>query len=179
MAEESSAHKESAAARPAAAGKPILLYALVVVNMLIVAVVGAMVFLGKQKEAKEPGLKDVIKGEHEAQQEDKSREKEDDLIGKTIPLEQFLVNLAGNRGRGLLKVNLELEVDGAKVMEEIEKRKPQVRDIIIILLSSKTYAQVSSADGKDVLRDEIRDTVNSFLTRGRIKKVLFTEFIFD
>ena len=178
MAEESAAPKESAAPAKDGGGKPILLYLLVIINMAVVAGVGAMIYLGKQKEAKEPGIKDVIKGEHEAQKED-AEKKEDDLIGKTVPLEQFLVNLAGNRGRGLLKVNLELEVDGDKVMEEIEKRKPQVRDIIIILLSSKTYQQVSSAEGKDLLRDEIRDTVNSFLTRGRIKKVLFTEFIYD
>lgn len=178
MAEESAAPKESAASDKKAGGKPILLYVLVVLNMAVVVAVGAMLYLGKQKEAKEPGIKDVIKGEHEAQKED-AEHHEDDLVGKTIPLEQFLVNLAGNRGRGLLKVNLELEVDGEKVMEEIEKRKPQVRDIIIIILSSKTFAVVSSTEGKDALRDEIRDTVNSFLTRGKIKKVLFTEFIYD
>ena len=177
MAEESAAPKESAASDKKAGGKPILLYVLVVLNMAVVVAVGAMLYLSKQKEAKEPGIKDVIKGEHEAQKEESAHE--DDLVGKTIPLEQFLVNLAGNRGRGLLKVNLELEVDGEKVMEEIEKRKPQVRDIIIIILSSKTFAVVSSTEGKDALRDEIRDTVNSFLTRGKIKKVLFTEFIYD
>ena len=90
-----------------------------------------------------------------------------------------MINLSGNRGSKLLKVNMELEVDGTKVGEEIDKRKPQIRDIIIILLSSKTYSQLSSAEGKEFLRDEIRDTVNSFLTTGKIKHVLFTEFIFN
>lgn len=177
MAEEKAAPQDGAGEKKAG-GKPILLYALVALNMAVVMGVGAMIYLGKQKEAKEPGIKDVIKGEHEAQKEDEEK-RADDLVGKTIPLEQFLVNLAGNRGRGLLKVNLELEVDGEKVMEEIEKRKPQVRDMIIIILSSKTFAAVSSQEGKDALREEIRDMLNSFLTRGRIKKVLFTEFVYN
>lgn len=94
-------------------------------------------------------------------------------------METFLVNLAGSRGGKLAKINMELEVDGAKVQEEIEKRKPQIRDIIITLLSSKNYDQVSTKDGKDALRNEIKDTVNSFLTKGHIKRVYFTEFILN
>ncbi|MCB0385939.1 MAG: flagellar basal body-associated FliL family protein, partial [Bdellovibrionales bacterium] len=34
-------------------------------------------------------------------------------------------------------------------------------------------------DGKEAMRDEIRDQVNLFLTRGKIKRVYFTEFIFN
>lgn len=96
-----------------------------------------------------------------------------------IPMETFVVNLAGSRGRKLLKVNMEFEVEGDLVQDEIDKRKPQIRDIIIILLSSKTYEDLSARKGKEFLRDEIRDTVNAFLTRGRINKVLFTEFIYN
>ena len=63
--------------------------------------------------------------------------------------------------------------------EEIEKRKAQVRDIIIIILSSKTYEDVSSREGKDRLRNEIKDTINSFLVQGKIANVFFTEFIYN
>ncbi|MCB0356990.1 MAG: flagellar basal body-associated FliL family protein, partial [Bdellovibrionales bacterium] len=57
--------------------------------------------------------------------------------------------------------------------------KPKIRDIIIVILSSKTYSQVSTKDGKDVLRGEIRDQVNLFLTKGQIKRVYFTELIYN
>ncbi len=178
MAEENAAAKEVAAeGKKGGGGKPFLLYAILVLNMLGFAGFSFMFYKGKQKEAQEPTLDKVIKGEHEAQKED--HEKSEEFIGKTIPLETFLVNLSGSRGRKLLKVNLELELEGEKVQEEIEKRKPQVRDIIIILLSSKTYGQVASSEGKDFLKEEIRDTVNSFLTKGKIKRVLFTEFIYN
>jgi flagellar FliL protein len=65
------------------------------------------------------------------------------------------------------------------VAEEIEKRKAQIRDIIIITLSSKSYEEVSSREGKDQLRNEIKDTINNFLTKGKIKNVFFTDLIYN
>ena len=99
--------------------------------------------------------------------------------GFTIPLDYFLVNLSGELGHKLFKVKMDFDVDSAEVQEEITKRMPQVRDIIIILLSSKNYSQVSTPKGKEKLKEEIRDTVNSFLTKGKLNKVLFTEFIYS
>lgn len=189
--------------KDAKGGKPILLYALVVLNMLVVGGVGFMVYAGRKhdqqnatalekaannlakdgdKEAKHEGggEKSEAKGEGKEGEKGAAKDEEgEEFIGKTVPMETFLVNLSGNRGNKLLKVNMDLELQGAKVAEEIDKRKPQIRDIIIILLSSKTYAQLSSPEGKEYLRDEIRDTVNSFLTTGKIKRVLFTEFLFN
>lgn len=179
MAEENAAAKEGAESRGGAGGKPILLYALVVLDMLVVAGVGAMIYMGRQKEAARANdIEKAARGELEARKEESESDAED-FVGKTIPMETFLVNLSGNRGNKLLKVNLELEVENDAVAIEIDKRKPQVRDIIIILLSSKTYGQLATVDGKEFLREEIRDTVNSFLTKGKIKRVLFTEFIFN
>lgn len=176
-------------------GKPIILYILVLVNMLVVAGVGFMVWSGRQKdienakaidkvangevaEAAHGGGHGEASGGHGEGEHGEAAE-EEDFVGKMIPLETFLVNLSGNRGSKVLKLNLELEVEGERIGDEIDKRKAQIRDIIIILLSSKTYAQLSSTEGKDFLRDEIRDTVNAFLTKGKIKRVHFTEFIFN
>jgi flagellar protein FliL len=185
--------EESAAKTPAAdsghgakpAGKPIVLYALVILNMLIVAGVGVMLKMSRQKDVENAksidkvaqGMVEDAKGGGEAGKEGAAAAEEEDFVGKMIPMETFLVNPAGNRGNKLLKVNMEFEVEGDKIAEEIDKRKPQIRDIVIILLSSKTYAQLSSPEGKEFLRDEIRDTVNSFLVKGKIKHVHFTEFI--
>ena len=168
---------ESQKEAPTSSGPmPKLLIVLVIVNMLVVAGIGIMIHLGREKEAAEPNIDNVIQGASVAQ---KQEELEADFIGKLVPLETFLVNLAGSRGRKLLKINIELEVDSDDVQTEIEKLKPKIRDIIIITLSSKTYAQVSTREGKESMRDEVRDQVNLFLTKGKIKRVYFTEFIFN
>jgi flagellar FliL protein len=181
VAEEKAAAKD-AGAQPSPTPVPsgnkssLLLMVLAVINMLVVVGVGFMLWQGKKKEAAEPKIEHVIKGEHEAQQNEQRAEKS--FIGKIIPLETFIVNLSGSKGRRIAKVNMELELEGDQIQDEIEKRKAQVRDIIIIILSSKTYDDVADRDGKDALRSEIKDTVNAFLTKGKIANVYFTEFIY-
>ncbi len=182
MAEENAAKEAAAPAAPAESPSggnksPVLLIALAVINMLVVAGVGFMVFQGKKKEAAEPKIEHVIKGEHEAQAHEAGEEKS--FIGKVIPLETFIVNLSGTKGRRIAKVNMELELQGEAVAAEIEKRKAQIRDIIIIILSSKTYDEVAQREGKDGLKNEIKDTLNAFLTKGKIVNVYFTEFIYN
>lgn len=98
---------------------------------------------------------------------------------KLVALETFYVNLDGSEGYKLLKVTMSLEVENAPTQEEITKRQAQVRDMIIILLTSKKYGEVSGENAQDKLKAEIIDTVNSILTKGKIKKILFTEFLFQ
>lgn len=182
MAEEKAAAAAAPEAAPAASGggpKSMILIALAVINMLVVAGVGFMLYQGRKKDAAEPKLEHVIKGEKEAQDKEKEGVEEKKFVGQVIPLETFVVNLAGSKGRKVAKVNMELEVKGSAVQEEIDKRKAQVRDIIIIILSSKTYEEVSTREGKDNLRNEIKDTINSFLVKGKISNVFFTEFIYN
>lgn len=178
MAEEAvkAPAKESGSTTGSSGSKPTLFIALAVVNMLIVAAVGTMIFLANKKKESEKGIDEVVEAEKVKLDEEL---KNKDYIGPLIPLETFLVNLSGSRGRKLAKVNIELEVNSAGVQEEIDQLKPKIRDMIIIILSSKTYAQVSTKDGKDTLRDEIKDQVNLFLTKGQISSVYFTEFIFN
>jgi len=180
LAEEKAPPTETAA--PAAlkssfTTKPQLLIGLVVVNMLVVAFVGFMIWKGRKIEEAKPGIANVIEGEVQTQQDEESKASEE--IGRVIPLETFIVNLAGSKGRKVLKVNMELEIKGSEVIQEIENRKAQIRDFIIIILSSKSFDEVSSKEGKDALRNEIKDNINSFLSKGKIMNVYFTELIYN
>lgn len=174
VAEEKPAETAAPAAAAPSGSKPILLVVLVVVNMLVVLLVGFMLWKNSQKPT--TTLEQVVEGErHDAQTEPEKTEE----VGKVIPLETFIVNLAGSKGRKVLKVNMELEVQGLDVIQEIDNRKAQIRDFIIIILSSKTYDEVSTKEGKDSLRNEIKDNINSFLSKGKIINVYFTELIYN
>ncbi len=177
MAEQNAAPAAQASEASSSSGsKPTLFILLAVINMAVVMGVGVMLYLGQKKKAAEPGIEDVIKGEHEqVQKEEHSK----DFIGKLVPLETFLVNVSGSRGRKLVKMNMELEVTNAEVQEEVEKIKPKIRDYIIIIASSKTFNEISTREGKDSLREEIKNQINLFLTKGQINKVYFTEFILN
>lgn len=181
MAEEKTATETAAPAATASGSgsKPILLIALVVINMLVVLLVGFMLWKNSQKPT--TIIDQVVEGEKQEAhggEHGVAAEKTEE-VGKVIPLETFIVNLAGSKGRKVLKVNMELEVKGQEVIQEIDNRKAQIRDFIIIILSSKTYDEVSTKEGKDALRNEIKDNINSFLSKGKIVNVYFTELIYN
>lgn len=153
-------------------GSPMLM-GIIFLNTLVLLGVGYFLYSEKMTEIKTPSIEPIEQGADL----DKEEGTLEATSGYAVPLDYFLVNLAEDQGQKLFKVQMEFDVDSVDVQEEINKRMPQVRDIIIILLSSKSYNQISTPKGKERLKEEIRDTVNSFLTKGKINKVLFTQFI--
>ncbi len=95
----------------------------------------------------------------------------------TIDLDPFIVNLADRDTRRYLKVKMTLEVSNEKALDEVKKRMPEIRDTITLLLSSKTYADLSTIDGKLALKASIINRLNTILVTGKITNVYFTEFV--
>lgn len=101
-------------------------------------------------------------------------------VGVFLPLDPFIVNLLVN-GEGArylkMKIDLELEGEDEKVKTEAGKHIPQLRDTIIMLLTSKTYEEVMTLEGKIRLRDEIITRANYYLGKNKVKGVYFSEFV--
>jgi flagellar FliL protein len=97
-------------------------------------------------------------------------------IGTIVDLDPFIVNLADQEPR-YLKLTIKLEVETTELKKEILQRTPQVRDSLLVLLSSKESAALKPATGKLQLRDEILQRVNSLLAAGKARNVYFTEFV--
>jgi flagellar protein FliL len=109
--------------------------------------------------------------------EKKDAAKAPPIIGTMWNLEPFVVNLMDNGGERYLKVVMQFEVSDPTIIPELDLVKPRVRDSILDLLSSKTLADLADAPGKQRLREEIILRVNNAISRGRIAKVYFTEFV--
>jgi flagellar FliL protein len=89
-----------------------------------------------------------------------------------------VVNLAddGDMPR-YLKVEFDLELRPGSLVEEVEAKKTELRDAIIVLLTSKRSRDLTSIEGKDRMRDEIITRVNSRLQSATVNRVFFKEFI--
>lgn len=98
-------------------------------------------------------------------------------IGPTRAMDNFIVNLADPSGKRYLKVKLDLELNSEKLLPEIEKRMPQIRDSILTLLSSKSFQDIKSPEEKLQLRAEIMVMLNQHLKTGKITNIYFSEFI--
>lgn len=98
-------------------------------------------------------------------------------VGPMFPLDTFTVNLLSDSGRRYLKVQMNLELDDEQVAAELESKTAVVRDVVIRMLSSKTLEEISTAKGKDKLKEQITDQLNLRLRDGNIRNVYFTEFV--
>jgi len=98
-------------------------------------------------------------------------------IGPMVALDKFIVNLSSDSGSRYLRAALNLELSSEELQAEVEKKTPLIRDIIIKVLSAKSYEEISTIRGKEALKDEIVSELNKIFVDGRIENVFFTEFV--
>jgi len=101
----------------------------------------------------------------------------EEALSQTFTMETFVVNLNDPGGKRYLKTNIELEYVTAEMGEELKHRLPQLRDLILLLLSSKSLDDIQTVDGKIALRRELIQRINQVLTTGKIRNLYFTEFV--
>ncbi|MDI3281337.1 MAG: flagellar basal body-associated FliL family protein [Bacillota bacterium] len=106
--------------------------------------------------------------------------KEREELGPTAKIGDFTVNLADEGVvRHYVRTGVVLEVTNQQTLLELGQRDPQIKDAIISVLSSKTTADIRTPEGKAALRQEIADRINAFLNNGRVRRVYFTDFVFQ
>lgn len=98
-----------------------------------------------------------------------------------INLDPFTVNLQPERGEQYLQIALTLQVADQAQVDLIKLHMPQVRSRLLTLLSSKMASEISTAEGKKQLTDEIITQIKQpFVPDGNaqsITSVFFTSFI--
>jgi flagellar FliL protein len=96
---------------------------------------------------------------------------------KVAKLPTFLVNLADPTGRRYLKLTMEVEVGSDATVKELEGQSAKVRDAVILLLSSKSYADLAPIESKLQLKNEVADRLNQILGGPKVLRVYITEMV--
>ena len=98
-----------------------------------------------------------------------------------VPLEPFTVNLQPENGDQYLQVGLVLKVTESSTASAIKLYMPEMRNRILLLLSSKKASEVSTVAGKQQLSAEImgeaRQPIPSQEDKQGIVGVFFTSFV--
>jgi len=112
----------------------------------------------------------------------KSDEKEtvkEEQVSIIIPISSFVVNLFDKKGIGkrYLKISMELEVAKEEDKLKIDNNIPQIRDTVLILLSSQTLKDINTMEGKLELKHAILLRMNQILGNETVRRIFFTEFV--
>jgi flagellar FliL protein len=114
--------------------------------------------------------------------------------GIMVPMSTKIINLVDPGGRRYIRLTVVVEVapdnpEYATLPEEektaylttfeekLNSKLPVMDDTVITLLSTKTYEDLYTADGKEKLRTEILDILSQKLVDLKILAIYFTEFV--
>ncbi|MEA5114709.1 MAG: flagellar basal body-associated FliL family protein [Geobacteraceae bacterium] len=113
-------------------------------------------------------------GGHKKESEVKTENKAASAI---FPLEPFIVNIYDGQELRYLRVKVELEVSNEEAKSELTAKQAQMRDTILVLLTTKTMLDIRDQQGKNQLRQEIFNAVGRIVSPGKVLKVYFTDFV--
>ena len=98
-------------------------------------------------------------------------------LGPMVEIREFIVNIISEDNSHYLRIALAIELSNQSVYEEMNQRMPQIRDMILMLTSSKTFEELYDVHGKKQLKAELLVELNDMLTKGEAVAVYFTDFV--
>lgn len=170
-----------AAGTPPSNKNPLLMI-LMIVNIVAMGTVAFFQWRFMEMEAKRPDLTQLLKEKDspaEASGDAASEQKVAESVKKEnlLPLDSFTVNLAQGEGpRRYVRLDAVLKMSEDAKAPEFEARKPQIRDTIISILNTKRADDLLKKEGKSVLKEEIKSSINSFLVDGRVEDIYYISF---
>ena len=102
---------------------------------------------------------------------------EEAQIGPMVEIKEFVVNIIGQDVAHYVKASMSLELDRETTLDEVNKRMPQIRDAILLLIGNKTYEELQDIQGKNQVKAEVKSKINSFLKTGKVNNVYLTDFV--
>lgn len=98
-----------------------------------------------------------------------------------VTLESFTVNLQPDPDEKFLQVDLTVKVAKPEQEEELKHHMPEIRNRVLMLLTSKKASELTTLEGKNALAKEITEQIKlPFSKEGHPQEVLgvfFTSFV--
>jgi len=123
--------------------------------------------------------KDAAEGDLPAQAEAAQGASTEATQSIIVPLDSFIVNLMDRTGSGkrYLKTTIELDVRDEESQAIVDVRKAQLRDAILLLLTSQSFAEINTIEGKQALKKALLLRINQALGGRIVSGLYFTEFV--
>ena len=91
-----------------------------------------------------------------------------------------MVNFEHKGGIRYLQLSLQVMSFDEAAIEKVEANMPAVRNNLILLFSGQDYNFLTTVEGKEKLREEVRDSINELVHltgSSKVNEVFFTGFV--
>ncbi|MGA0611537.1 flagellar basal body-associated FliL family protein [Caldimonas sp. KR1-144] len=134
-------------------GSKKLILILAIVGLLLVVGGGGAAFMLKQRAAAAAAAEED--GEEVEAAHAPAKKRDPKYVPTFVALDPFVVNLADREQERYAQIGVTLEVDDAKVAEELKAYMPAIRNGVLMVLAHKTSAELLERAGKEKLAGEI------------------------
>lgn len=98
----------------------------------------------------------------------------DQVLKATVEVPEITTKLLSD---DYIRISFNIQTDGKKGKEELEKREFQVSNIIIKELSNMTSEEFKGEEGIVNLENRLKDRINELMQDGTVVKVYATSFL--
>lgn len=142
----------------------------IIIGVLLVVIGGGGFFAYTKFLAPKPAVTEDVSMEE-------AKKKLAEQEGEMFELEPFVVNLSDPKAKRFLKLKVTLELESLEAKTKAEKLVPKMRDMVIMMLTSLSFEEVMTPEGKIRIRDELLERFNLILRPERVRNIFFTDFV--
>lgn len=172
MAEDKKADKAEKGEKKSG-GSKLMLIVIILLVLLLAAVGGLAAYLFTHMN--KPATADASQA-HDVKPKKKKKDGAPPIFQK---MDTFVVNLTGDQA-ALLQLDVQAELADEESQKKFSDYMPKIRSALILLLSSKTAAELATPDGKVKLKAQMKQIINESMDAADdepVASVAFTSFI--
>jgi len=152
-----------------------------IINLvLLIILLGIGGFIAWKMMAMEQAEAPTSQEEVSQTEETKIPEVEDedpDAVPVFLDIADITINLADTDVSRFLRAKIKLELRNEEALPRVEKHMIIINDMVLTLLSSKTFAEIRTPQGKYDLKEDIVYRINRLVGGKPVKNMYFTDFV--
>ncbi len=152
----SAAPAAQAAAPPAKGKKKLIIMVAAAVLVLGGGGGAAMVLMKKKADPDAEGAEDHAPAKADHAKAAKTAKYDPKFVPVFVPLDPFTVNLADRNAERFAQVGVTLEIEDAKLGDQIKNYMPAIRNNILMVIADRTAGELMGREGKAKLAERIR-----------------------
>jgi len=155
--------------------KSMMSFMIIVVAILLLDIVGGYVIVKKFVIPQAYEAPTMQSGKVETTE---AEEGSPEATAPGLPFELEPINLnPANSDGDIFSCQFTLEADDQVVIDELNQRVPQIKDIILNYLAVKTIPELSDVVQREEYRKDLIQRINAVLTSGKVKNMYITQWI--
>ncbi len=153
-----------------------------IINLvLLVILLGIGGFIAWKMMAMEQAPEQTVQEQSDGQVVDtelpEAEDEDPDAAPIFVDIADITINLADTDVSRFLRAKIKLELRNEAAQARVEQQMIKINDMVLTLLSSKTFAEIRTPQGKYDLKEDIVYRINRLVGGKPIKNMYFTDFV--